>query len=71
MPKLSCPWAGLSPLPGSYVMTNADCSVGVLLHELGHNYGLYHSNVLLPSGVRESFETTVSICLHLQISTLF
>ncbi len=23
---------------------------GILLHELGHNYGLYHSNVQLPQG---------------------
>lgn len=50
MPKLNCQWAGVSTVPGSWVMLNALCTPGVIIHELGHNYGLYHSNVLLPSG---------------------
>ena len=47
---LNCQWAGVSTVPGSWVMLNAMCASGVIIPELGHNYGLYHSNVLLPSG---------------------
>ncbi len=29
-------------------MTNAECGKGTLLHEMGHNYGLEHSDLVSP-----------------------
>ncbi len=41
----ACPWAGLGYVPGSYTYLNGTLSVQVMAHELGHNFGLAHSNV--------------------------
>ncbi len=51
MPSLKCSWSGLATAPGFWVMMNGMCGKGVLIHEMGHNYGLDHSNVLTSTGV--------------------
>jgi len=38
-----CQWAGLAYLPGTESWINADLSVRVTGHELGHNLGLHHA----------------------------
>jgi hypothetical protein len=40
----ACSWAGLGYVPGRYTYINGTMSVQVLTHELGHNFGLSHSN---------------------------
>ncbi len=40
----ACPWAGLGYVPGSYTYLNGTINVQVMTHELGHNFGLSHSN---------------------------
>eukprot|EP00955_Chlamydomonas_euryale_P003547 37916-Chlamydomonas_euryale.AAC.1 len=52
MPELGCGWSGQAVLPGQWVMMNANCGKGVIIHELGHNYGLMHSNVLVRARAR-------------------
>jgi hypothetical protein len=39
-----CQWAGLGYVPRKYTNINGTMSVQVLTHELGHNFGLSHSN---------------------------
>lgn len=53
MPQLGCQWSGQATMPGSWVMMNGNCGKGVLIHELGHNYGMQHSNVLSGNSVIE------------------
>jgi hypothetical protein len=50
MPKLWCTWAGASTIPGTFVLMNAGCPPGVVIHEMGHNYGLHHSDLIVPDG---------------------
>jgi hypothetical protein len=40
----ACAWAGLGYVPGPYTYINGTLSVQVMTHELGHNFGLSHSN---------------------------
>lgn len=40
----ACQWAGLGYVPGNYTYLNGTISVQVMTHELGHNFGLGHSN---------------------------
>ena len=39
-----CGWAGLGYVPGPYSYINGTLSVQVMTHEVGHNFGLAHSN---------------------------
>ena len=39
-----CPWAGLGYVPGKFSYLNGTISVQVMTHEMGHNFGLGHSN---------------------------
>ncbi len=56
IPEVSCNWSGVATLPGTWIMMNAMCGKGVIIHELGHNYGLQHSNVLSVAGVSVGLE---------------
>ena len=40
----ACGWSGLGYVPGSTTYLNGTISVQVMTHELGHNFGLSHSN---------------------------
>jgi hypothetical protein len=46
----SCGWAGLGEVPGSQTWSNQYNTLGVIGHELGHNFGLGHANSLPCSG---------------------
>lgn len=44
-------WSGLAELGGSFAWINGNISLGVLAHELGHNYGLSHAKLWqIPGG---------------------
>jgi hypothetical protein len=47
----SCGWAGLGEVPGSQTWSNQYNTLGVIGHELGHNFGLGHANSLPCNGV--------------------
>lgn len=40
----ACGWAGLGQVPGRLVWLNGAMSLGVVVHEMGHNLGLAHSH---------------------------
>lgn len=42
----ACSWAGLASVPGRHIWINGYVDRGVIAHELGHNLGLGHANVL-------------------------
>ena len=42
----ACSWAGLASVPGRHIWINGYVERGVIAHELGHNLGLGHANVL-------------------------
>ena len=42
----ACTFGGLGNLPGHRVWSNGYLYVGVLAHELGHNMGAHHANLL-------------------------
>jgi hypothetical protein len=42
----SCGWAGLGYIGWERAYTNGTASLGVVGHELGHNFGLYHAGSL-------------------------
>jgi hypothetical protein len=46
----ACGWAGLGEVPGSQTWSNQYNTLGVIGHELGHNFGLGHANSLPCSG---------------------
>lgn len=47
-PNSACSWGGLSTVGGnpSYSWANGTISKGLISHELGHGFGLYHSHAL-------------------------
>ncbi|MDQ8043146.1 MAG: M12 family metallo-peptidase [Patulibacter sp.] len=45
-PSRDCAWAGLGQMPGSRIWVNGTVDVGVVAHELGHNFGAHHANLL-------------------------
>jgi hypothetical protein len=47
-PKSPCPWWGFGTVGGhpSEVWINGSLQLRVITHEMGHNFGLYHSNAL-------------------------
>ncbi len=47
----ACGWAGLGEVPGSQTWSNQYNTLGVIGHELGHNFGLGHANSLPCNGV--------------------
>ncbi|KAG1668744.1 hypothetical protein FOA52_014290 [Chlamydomonas sp. UWO 241] len=53
MPSLGCGWSGIATMPGAWVMMNSNCGAGTALHELGHNYGTDHSDVMVGSTIYE------------------
>ena len=50
MPQLACFWLAVGVQPGSWVMSHLSCWPDTIMHEFGHNYGLYHSNSLAKQG---------------------
>jgi len=48
----ACPWAGYATIGGnpSHAWIPGDPAAGALSHEMGHNFGLYHSHGLLCDG---------------------
>jgi len=46
----ACGWAGLGEVPGSQTWSNQYNTLGVIGHELGHNFGLGHANSLPCNG---------------------
>lgn len=42
----ACPWAGVANLSGGTILINGSLNLKTLAHELGHNFGLYHSHAL-------------------------
>ena len=47
----ACGWAGLGEVPGTQTWSNQYNTLGVIGHELGHNFGLGHANSLPCNGV--------------------
>ena len=47
----TCGWAGLGEVPGSHTWSNQYNTLGVIGHEIGHNWGLGHANSLPCNGV--------------------
>ncbi len=47
----ACGWAGLGEVPGSQTWSNQYNTLGVIGHEIGHNWGLGHANSLPCNGV--------------------
>ena len=47
----ACGWAGLGEVPGTQTWSNQYNTLGVIGHEIGHNWGLGHANSLPCSGV--------------------
>ncbi len=47
-PPSACPWGGLGTLGGSpsKAWINGGLSLGLMAHEIGHGFGLYHSHAL-------------------------
>ena len=47
-PRNACPWVGFGSVGGnpSYALINGGYSLRTVAHELGHNFGLYHSRSL-------------------------
>jgi hypothetical protein len=47
-PRNACAWAGLGSVGGnpSYALMNGSYSLRTVAHEVGHNFGLYHSRSL-------------------------
>jgi len=46
----ACGWAGLGEVPGTQTWSNQYNTLGVIGHELGHNFGLGHANSLPCNG---------------------
>ena len=46
----ACGWAGLGQVPGTQTWSNQYNTLGVIGHELGHNFGLGHANSLPCNG---------------------
>lgn len=42
----ACPWAGVANLSGDTILVNGSLNLKTVAHELGHNFGLYHSHAL-------------------------
>ena len=42
----ACPWAGVANLSGETILVNGSLNLKTVAHELGHNFGLYHSHAL-------------------------
>lgn len=49
-PSSGCPWWGLGMVGGTRTWVNGDFQYQVVAHELGHNWGLYHSKSLRCDG---------------------
>ena len=43
-PHINFPWVGRGAVGGSFHALNGALDVGVMLHEFGHNYGLWHAS---------------------------
>lgn len=52
---------GSATVGGNRGVTYHTCGQSTFRHELGHNFGLLHSNVELPDGTREEYEDRTSI----------
>ncbi len=59
----SCGWGGLAQMPGNENWINGTPDVGLMAHELGHNFGLNHATsarCTLPNGDAVAFSQTCS-----------
>ena len=64
-PSASCGWSGLAYLPGTRSWLNGSgMSVGVMAHELGHNFGTHHASTMncTVGGVRRSIAEDTKNC---------
>jgi chitodextrinase len=56
-----CGWGGLAQMPGTQNWINGSPSVGIMSHELGHNFGLNHASsetCTLANGDRVAYSST-------------
>ncbi|WP_372836219.1 M12 family metallopeptidase, partial [Pontibacterium sp.] len=66
-PTAACKWSGVGSVGGapSTTVNNGSLTHGTISHELGHNFGLYHSHALYCNG-----ESLSSNCSHIEYGNI-
>ncbi|KAL6748444.1 hypothetical protein V8C86DRAFT_3032843 [Haematococcus lacustris] len=51
----SCTLLGLAVLGGQWIIMHGNCFAGTVMHEMGHNYNLYHSGAYYSGGLADDY----------------